>query len=61
MNELRTRIIEKAIENRVDVAATKEYLKHMQNHIPMNFMMTLWLMVSGNMMMIMIGNNYGSN
>ena len=27
MNELRARIIEKAIENRVDVATTKEYLK----------------------------------
>lgn len=27
MIELRTRIIEKAIENRVDVATTKEYLK----------------------------------
>lgn len=27
MNELKTRIIEKAIENRVDVTTTKEYLK----------------------------------
>lgn len=27
MNDLRVRIIEKAIENRVDVATTKEYLK----------------------------------
>ena len=27
MHELKTRIIEKAIENRVDIATTKEYLK----------------------------------
>ena len=37
MNELKTRIIEKAIENRVDVATTKEYLKLLEEQT------TLWL------------------